>query len=87
MSAKYDQMCLVVAIGVLSSMLFLVAIRAKVIGNKITVAEWDLNIVTVTDYAVEMLIDEAAYRHWFETSFHGAEGGYTNGVSPGLSLK
>lgn len=80
-------MCMVVAIGVLSCLLFLVAIRAKVIGNKIKMAEWDMNIVTVTDYAVEMNIEEAGYRHWFETVFHGADGDHSRGISPGLSLK
>ena len=57
MSTKYNQLCLIVALGILSGLLFLIAVRSKVDGNKITVAEWGLNIITLTDYSVEMQID------------------------------
>ena len=87
MAEKYNQMCLIVAIGVLTCLLFLVAIRSKVLGNKINVIEWDINTVTLPDYSVEMSIDLAGYRHWFNQVFHGPGGDYTKNISPGMSLK
>lgn len=80
-------MCLIVALGILSCLLFLIAVRSKVLGNKITLAEWDMNIVTIDDYSVEMLIDRKGYEHWFNHVFHGPSGDYSKNVSPGLSLK
>ena len=88
--AKYDQMCLAVGIGVLTCLLYLVAIQSKVAGNRIKVAEWDLNTVTVTDYSVEIEIQQRCYKEWLRTDFHGGErdaGDYYRQVSPGLSLK
>ena len=64
MSSKYNQLCLIVALGILSCLLFLVAVRSKVLGSKITMAEWDMNIVTIDDYSVEMPIDLQGYKHW-----------------------
>lgn len=87
MATKYQEMCFIMAIGVLTCLLFLVAVRGKMIGSRIFLAQWDLNTVTVTDYSVEMKISEKGYRHWFEQVFHGPDGDYFKGISPGLSLK
>ena len=54
MSNKYNQMCIVVALGNLTCAIYLIAVRAKFLGNKISLAEWDLNIVTVDDYSVQL---------------------------------
>ena len=87
MSDKYDSLCLIVALGILSCLLFLIAVRKLVLGNKITFAEWDMNIVTCTDYSVELPIEQVGYRHWLEHVFHGPNGDYHKGISPGMSLK
>lgn len=87
MSTKYNELCLIVALGILSCLFFLVAIRSIVLGNKITITEWDLNIVTLTDYSVEMPINMKGYQNWFNHVFHGQSGDYSKGISPGMSLK
>ena len=80
-------MCLLVACSTLSGLLFLLSIRYKVLGNKITWAEWELNIVTVPDYSVELKISKAGYQVWYDTIFHKEGGDYSKNISPGLSLK
>ena len=87
MSNKYNELCLIVALGILSCLFFLVAIRSIGLGNKITITEWDLNIVTLTDYSVEMPINAKGYQNWFDHVFHGQSGDYSKGISPGMSLK
>jgi hypothetical protein len=84
---KYDQMCLVVSIGSLTCLIFLIGIRYKILGNKIEVAEWDLNIVTVDDYSVELPISKIGYNDWVNNVFRGTDGDYSRNISPGLSLK
>ena len=56
---------MVVSLGCLSCALFYIALRSKVLGNKITVAEWDMNIVTVDDYSVEFPISYSGYLLWY----------------------
>ena len=80
-------MCLIVALGVLSCFLFFLAIRYRNIGNKIKVVEWDMNIVTVQDYSVELIIDLQGYLNWYEYDFKREGGDYDNNISPGMSLK
>ena len=68
--------------------MYLIAVRSKFLGNKITMAEWDLNIVTVCDYAVELQIDLKGYQKWFSNVYHKeGTGDYSKNISPGLSLK
>jgi len=54
---KFNSLCLAAALGILSCCLFLIAVRKVSLGNSITMAEWDLHNVTVTDYAVELPIN------------------------------
>ena len=75
------------ALGVLTCLLFLVAVRVKVIGNTITVHEWDLSIVSVNDYSVDLPIDYAGYKDWLNRAYHRPGGDYSKNISPGLSLK
>ena len=49
---KYNRLCMVVATGILTCLLFLLAIRKVVLSDKIQMAEWDLNTVVVGDYSV-----------------------------------
>ena len=51
-------MCMVMAVGVLTCLLFLIAIRKLVLSDKIQMAQWDLNTVVVDDYTVMFQIDE-----------------------------
>ena len=87
MSSKYNQLCLIVALGTLSCLIFLIAVRSKVLGNKIALTEWDINTVTLTDYSVELPVDLKGYKHWFNHVFHGPGGDYSKNISPGMSLK
>ena len=75
------------AIGILTCLLFLIAIRKVVLSDKITMAEWDLNTVVVDDYSVMLHIDENGYRSWLNEVFHGPGGDNEKKISPGLSLK
>ncbi len=50
-------------------------------------AEWDLNIVTLDDYSVELPIKKEGYQDWFDNIFHAENGDYSRNISPGLSLK
>ena len=68
-------------------MIYLIGLRSKILGNKIEVAEWDLGIVKVDDYTVELPITNEGYTDWFSNVFHAVDGDYMKGVSPGLSLK
>ena len=78
---------MVVSLGCLSCALFYIALRSKVLGNKITVAEWDMNIVTVDDYSVEFPISYQGYCEWYTNQFKKEGGDYHKNISPGLSFK
>ena len=52
------------SIGILTCLIFLLAVRRVVLGNMITMAEWDLNTVVVDDYTVMLNIDEQGYKDW-----------------------
>ena len=78
---------MVVAIGVLTCLLYLVAVMYQTINNNITYAEWDLKIVTLSDYSVELDIDEKGYSDWLDKVYHAKGGDYSKNISPGLSLK
>ena len=56
-------------------------------GNKIKVAEWDMNIVTVDDYSVEFPISYSGYNAWYLNKFKKEGGDYDKKISPGLSFK
>ena len=73
--------------GILTCLLFTIAVRAQALGMRINIVEWDMNIVTANDYSVELPIDKDGYNDWFENKFHGEGGDYSKNVSPGLSLK
>ena len=75
------------ALGILSCLLYLLAIRRTVLHNDIDMVEWDKNTTLIDDYSVELLINEDGYRDWFQNVFHGADGDYDRQISPGLSLK
>ena len=42
-------------------MIFVISLRQRFLGNKILIVEWDMNIVTATDYSVELEIDRDGY--------------------------
>ena len=69
MYAKFQNLTLVMALGVLSCLLFLVAIRYLVLGSKIQMTEWDMQIVTVDDYSVELDISKKGYESWLKNIF------------------
>lgn len=75
------------AMGILTCLLFLVALRKVTHGNKTTIAEWNLNTVVIDDYSVELEISKEGYQDWFDNIFHGQDGDYEKNISPGLSLK
>lgn len=78
---------MVVAIGVLTCLLYLAAVRYQTNSNTIIYAEWDLNIVTISDYSVELDIDKKGYKDWLDRVYHVEGGDYSKKISPGLSLK
>ena len=45
---------MVMAIGILSCLLFLVAIRKVVLSEAIKLVEWEIHNVLVNDYSVEL---------------------------------
>ena len=51
---KFNKICMVMAIGILSCLLFLVAIRKVVLSEAIKLVEWELHNVLVNDYSVEL---------------------------------
>lgn len=87
MSAKFQNLALVMALGVLSCLLFLLAIRHIVLGSRIQVAEWDMQIVTVNDYSVELDINKKGYESWLKNIFKKEGRDFSKNISPGLSLK
>ena len=62
-------MCLATAIGMLTCLVFVIFLRQRFLWNKILIVEWDMNIVTATDYSVEFEIDQKGYQRWLETEF------------------
>ena len=68
-------------------MIFVISLRQRFLGNKILIVEWDMNIVTATDYSVELEIDRDGYQRWLETEYRKSGGDRDNGVSSGLALK
>lgn len=87
MHAKFQNLTLVMALGVLSCLLFLVAIRYLVLGSKIQMTEWDMQIVTVDDYSVELDISKKGYESWLKNIFKKEGRDFSKNISPGLSLK
>ena len=79
-------MCLVVATGVLISLLFTITIRCLYQGGKIEQLDWDMATVTAGDYTVEFEIPKEAYEEWYNNEYMPGED-RQNGVSPAFALK
>lgn len=66
---KYNTMSACTALAVFASLffsLFVIGFGAK---QKLQAIEWDLNTVTVADYAVEFAITPEAYQMWYQDHY------------------
>lgn len=85
LAQKHKEASLVTALGILSCLIFLVAIYYLKRISKLMAIDWDVQTITAGDYTVELHISEKSYNWWLNNVYNVND--RARGVSTGESLK